>query len=111
MLAIGLGIRNVETTLPPLVYAVLSGFNSATVGLITLAALQLAERSIVCNITRLIVCTTACVGMLYRGISLRLHEPNCISFVVLPLIAGWIRGLDGYMEHTCSPGRLQLHSN
>lgn len=67
MLAIGLGIRNVQATVPPLVYALLSGFNSATVGLIGLAAYQLAGRAIVCNMTRLIVCVTACAGMLYRG--------------------------------------------
>ena len=67
MLAIGLGIRNVKATLPSLVYALLSGFNSATVGLVALAGVQLAERAIVSNMTRIIVCASACIGMLYKG--------------------------------------------
>lgn len=66
MLEIGVGIRNVETTLPGIVYASLSGLNSATVGLIALAAVQLSERVITGNMTRLLVCAIACIAMLYK---------------------------------------------
>ena len=68
MLSIGLGIRNIQTTLPGLVYALLSGLNSATVGLIVLAGIQLSERAIIGNMTRLIVCVSACICVLYKGI-------------------------------------------
>jgi hypothetical protein len=67
MLGVGLGIRRVQTTLPNLVYALLSGLNSATVGLIALAGVQLAERAIINKMTLLIVCSTGCIGGLYRG--------------------------------------------
>jgi chromate transport protein ChrA len=73
MLGIALGIRNISSQLPDLVYALLSGLNAATVGLIALAAVQLSERQITNQMTRLIICVTACVGLLYRGIS-RLEE-------------------------------------
>jgi len=67
MLEIGLGVRNVQTTLPSLIYALLSGLNSATVGLIALAGVRLSERAITGNMTRLLVCASACVAMLYKG--------------------------------------------
>jgi chromate transport protein ChrA len=71
MLGVALGIRNVQSQLPDVVYALLSGLNAATVGLIALAGVQLADRAITNQMTRLIVCTTACVGLLYTGISER----------------------------------------
>jgi chromate transport protein ChrA len=69
MLGIALGIRNIQSQLPDIVYALLSGLNSATVGLIALAGVQLSERAIINQMTRFIICTTACVGLLYSGIS------------------------------------------
>jgi chromate transport protein ChrA len=68
MLGMGLGIRHVETNLPGIVYAFLSGLNSATVGLITVAGIRLARRAITGKITRLIICATGCLGFIYRGI-------------------------------------------
>jgi hypothetical protein len=68
MLAVAVGINNIQTQLPDIVYALLSGLNSATVGLIALAGVQLSERAITNQVTRFIVCMTACVGMLYQGI-------------------------------------------
>jgi chromate transport protein ChrA len=67
MLAVAVGINNIQTQLPNIVYALLSGLNSATVGLIALAGVQLSERAITNQVTRFIVCMTACVGMLYQG--------------------------------------------
>ena len=66
MLAVGLGIRNIQVSLPGLVYALLSGLNSATVGLIALAGIQLSQRSISGNMHRFIVCSVGSIGMLYR---------------------------------------------
>jgi chromate transport protein ChrA len=67
MFSIALGIRNIQSQLPDLVYALLSGLNAATVGLIALAAVQLSERAITNKMTRLIICSTACAGLLYTG--------------------------------------------
>ena len=67
MLGIALGIRNIQSQLPDLVYALLSGLNAATVGLIALAAVQLSERQIANQMTRFLVYFTACFGLLYRG--------------------------------------------
>ena len=68
MLGIALGIRNIQSQLPGIVYALLSGLNASTVGLIALAAVQLSERAITDKMTRFIICVTACVGLLYTGI-------------------------------------------
>lgn len=66
MLGVALGIRNVQTQLPNIVYALLSGLNAATVGLIALAAVQLSERAITNKMERLIISATGCVGILYQ---------------------------------------------
>ena len=96
MLAIGMGIRNVQTTLPGLIYALLSGLNSASVGLIALAGVRLSERVITGNMTRLLVCATACIGMLYKC-KFRLINESEDSFVVLPLATSGIRGVHDYL--------------
>jgi chromate transport protein ChrA len=67
MLGVALGIRNVQSQLPDLVYALLSGLNAATVGLIALGGVQLSERAINNQMSRFIICTTGCVGILYTG--------------------------------------------
>ena len=67
MLGVALGIRNIQSQLPDLVYALLSGLNAATVGLIALAAVQLSERAIRNQMNRFIICATGCVGILYTG--------------------------------------------
>jgi chromate transport protein ChrA len=69
MLAVGFGVSSIQNQLPSVVYALLSGLNAATVGLVALAAVQLAERAISNNITRILVCATACLGLLYKGSS------------------------------------------
>jgi len=64
---VALGIRNAQAQLPNLVYALLSGLNAATVGLIALAAVQLSERAITNKMERLIISATGCVGILYQS--------------------------------------------
>jgi len=66
MFGVGMGIRNVQAELPSLVYALLSGLNAATVGLIAVAAVQLAERAITNKMERLIIASTGCIGILYQ---------------------------------------------
>ena len=67
MLSVGLGIRHVETTLPEIVYALLSGLNSAIIGIIAFSGINLAKRSVCDKFTLLIVCAVGCIAILYRG--------------------------------------------
>jgi chromate transport protein ChrA len=52
---LAVGIENVGEQLPAPVYALLSGLNSATVGIIALAAVQLSNKAITDTLTRILV--------------------------------------------------------
>lgn len=54
--------------LPPIVYALLSGMNASTVGIIALAAVQLAEKAIKDRLTRILVVFGACAGLCYNAL-------------------------------------------
>ncbi|KAK3300521.1 chromate transporter-domain-containing protein [Chaetomium fimeti] len=81
MFGLAIGISNVGETLPRPVYALLSGLNAATVGIIALAAVQLAQKAITDKLTRLLVFLGAAAGLLYNALW---------YFPVLMLIAGII---------------------
>ncbi|KAH6853905.1 chromate transporter-domain-containing protein [Chaetomium sp. MPI-CAGE-AT-0009] len=81
MFGLAVGISNVSETLPRPVYALLSGLNAATVGIIALAAVQLAQKAITDRLTRLLVFLGAAAGLLYNALW---------YFPVLMLIAGII---------------------
>lgn len=68
MLALALGIARVGEVLPRPVYALLSGLNAATVGIIALAGVQLAEKAITDRTTRILVFLGATAGMLYTAL-------------------------------------------
>ncbi|KAJ9602057.1 hypothetical protein H2200_013417 [Cladophialophora chaetospira] len=68
MYALSLGISNVGDTLPAPAYALLSGLNAATVGVIALAAVQLSQKAITDKITRVLVFLGATAGMLYNAL-------------------------------------------
>lgn len=68
MYGLALGISRVGSTLPMPVYALLSGLNAATVGIIALAAVRLAERAITDRITRALVYLGGTMGMLYTAL-------------------------------------------
>lgn len=68
MYGLAVGISRVGTTLPMPVYALLSGLNAATVGIIALAAVRLAERAITDRITRALVYLGGIMGMLYTAL-------------------------------------------
>lgn len=68
MFGLSIGISNIDETLPRAVYAVLSGLNAATVGIIALAAVELSQKAITDNLTRILVFLTACAGMLYNAL-------------------------------------------
>jgi chromate transport protein ChrA len=68
MYGLSIGVSNIQEGLPRPVYALLSGLNSATVGIIALAAVQLAEKAITDKLTRILVFLGAAAGMLYNAL-------------------------------------------
>ena len=68
MYALAIGISHVSNILPLPVYALLSGLNAATVGVIAFAAVQLATKAITDPLSRLIVVFSACVGLCYNAL-------------------------------------------
>ena len=68
MYALAIGISHVSNSLPLPVYALLSGLNAATVGVIAFAAVQLATKAITDPLSRLIVVFSACAGLCYNAL-------------------------------------------
>jgi chromate transport protein ChrA len=68
MYGLAIGVSNIGDSLPRAVYALLSGLNSATVGIIVLAAVQLSEKAITDRLTRILVFLGAAAGMLYNAL-------------------------------------------
>ena len=68
MYGLSLGVSRIGDTLPPPVYALLSGLNAATVGIIALAAVQLATKAITDKVTRALVFLSGVAGMLYTAL-------------------------------------------
>ncbi|KAF7588867.1 hypothetical protein BBP40_005052 [Aspergillus hancockii] len=68
MFGLSIGISNIDESLPRAVYAVLSGLNAATVGIIALAAVELSDKAVTDHLTRILVFLTASAGMLYNAL-------------------------------------------
>lgn len=68
MYGLAIGVSNIGESLPGAVYALLSGLNAATVGIIALAAVQLSEKAITDRITRVLVFLGAAAGMMYNAL-------------------------------------------
>ena len=68
MFGLAQGVAHIESVLPDPVYALLSGLNAATVGLIALAGMRLSAQTITDGITRTILIGTACAGLLYTAL-------------------------------------------
>jgi chromate transport protein ChrA len=66
MYALSLGISRIGDVLPGPAYALLSGLNAATVGIIALAAVQLSQKAITDKATRIPVFLGATAGMRFR---------------------------------------------
>lgn len=104
MYGLSLGVSRIGDTLPGPVYALLSGLNAATVGIIALAAVQLAEKAITDKLTRLLVFLGGAAGMLYTALW---------YYPVLMLVAGvlttvWDRRL---VHRILQPFRRNLEVN
>ncbi|KAK0720239.1 chromate ion transporter [Lasiosphaeris hirsuta] len=68
MYGLSIGVASIDQTLPRPVYALLSGLNAATVGVIALAAVELSEKAITDKTTRIAVFVSATAGMLYNAL-------------------------------------------
>ena len=68
MYGLALGVQKISDVLPAPVYALLSGLNASTVGIIALAAVQLAEKAIRDRLTRILVIFGACAGLCYSAL-------------------------------------------
>ena len=68
MFCFSLGVSRIGDKLPGAVYALLSGFNAATVGIIALAAVQLSQKVITDKLTRILVSLGGAGGMLYTAL-------------------------------------------
>lgn len=65
---LAIGVGSVGEKLPLPAYALLSGLNAATVGIIALAAVQLSKKAITDTLTRILVFFGATAGMLYNAL-------------------------------------------
>ncbi|KAH7274788.1 chromate transporter-domain-containing protein [Fusarium solani] len=68
MYGLSIGVSNIGDSLPRAVYALLSGLNAATVGIIVLAAVQLSEKAATDTMTRILVFLGAAAGLMYNAL-------------------------------------------
>lgn len=68
MYGLSIGISNIGDTLPGPVYALLSGLNASTVGIIAVAAVQLSDKAITDKLTRILVLVGGAAGILYNAL-------------------------------------------
>ncbi|CAM1507476.1 Fc.00g071170.m01.CDS01 [Cosmosporella sp. VM-42] len=68
MYGLSVGVSNISETLPRAAYALISGLNAATVGIIVLAAVELSRKAITDKMTRVLVFLGGAAGMLYNAL-------------------------------------------
>src|SRR5271170_2177604 len=68
MYGLSIGVSHIGDTIPSQAYALLSGLNAATVGIVLLAAVQLSQKSITDKVTRILVFLGASAGLLYNAL-------------------------------------------
>ncbi|KUJ15141.1 chromate ion transporter [Mollisia scopiformis] len=100
MYGFAVGVSHIGESLPRQAYALLSGLNAAVVGIIALAAVQLAQKAITDKMTRILVVLGACAGLLYNALwyfPLLMMLAGCTSVIfdyrVLHPAAKWITSL------------------
>ncbi|KAI9925365.1 hypothetical protein ASPWEDRAFT_176809 [Aspergillus wentii DTO 134E9] len=98
MYALSLGVQNIGDTLPEPVYALLSGLNASTVGIVALAAVQLADKAIRDKLSRILVIFGACAGLCYNALW---------YFPVLMIIGGFLTAIwDGWLYQQCCRAKI-----
>ena len=65
---LAIGVAQIKDSLPAPAFALLSGLNAATVGIIALAAVQLSEKAITDRLTRVLVFLGGSSGVLYNAL-------------------------------------------
>jgi chromate transport protein ChrA len=68
MFGLAVGVSHIQQQLPDVVYALLSGLNASTVGIIALAAIQLSQNSIKDQVSRMLVIFGGCAGLCYTAL-------------------------------------------
>jgi chromate transport protein ChrA len=68
MYALSIVVSHIGDTVPEQAYALLSGLNAATVGIVLLTAVQLSQKSITDKVTRILVFLGASAGLLYNAL-------------------------------------------
>lgn len=68
MYGFSLGVQRMSENLPKLLYALLSGVNAATVGIIALASVQLARKAITDPLMRILVAFGGCAGLCFNAL-------------------------------------------
>lgn len=68
MYGLAVGVSNIGERLPRAVYALLSGLNAATVGIVAQAAVELSEKAITDQMTRVLVFSGATAGLMYTAL-------------------------------------------
>lgn len=91
MYGLSLGVSRVGNTLPASVYALLSGLNAATVGIIIYAAVQLAKKAITDKLTRILVFLGAAIGTLYTALWLFPVILICAGLSTLLWDSAWMQ--------------------
>ena len=102
MYALSLGIQNMGQSLPLPVYGLLSGLNASIVGIIALAAVQLADKAIRDKLTRIEVLFGACAGVCY----------NALWYFPLLMLVGGLSSViwDGWMAQQLRRLRVSWQS-
>ncbi|KAK9350295.1 chromate transporter-domain-containing protein [Lipomyces doorenjongii] len=100
MYGLSLGVQRMNEILPGVVYALLSGLNASTVGIIALAAVQLSEKAITDKVTRILVIFGGCAGLCYNALW---------YFPVLMVIGGGSTLIwDGWLRQRIAKFRAKL---
>ncbi|KAH7324562.1 chromate transporter-domain-containing protein [Stachybotrys elegans] len=68
MYGLSVGVSNISETLPRAVYALLSGLNAATVGIIVLAAVELTRKAATDQITKVVLFLSGAAGLMYNAL-------------------------------------------
>jgi chromate transport protein ChrA len=68
MFGLAVGVSHIKQQLPDIIYALLSGLNASTVGIIALAAVQLSQNAIKDQLSRILVIFGACAGLCYTAL-------------------------------------------
>lgn len=111
MYGLSLGVSRVGETLPAPVYALLSGLNAATVGIIIFAAVQLAKKAITDKLTRVLVFFGASSGMLYTALWFFPLILVCAGLTTLVWDFGWLRRIVRHLRKRRAGNQWTDHEN